>query len=620
VNRRSQAVAAARSLGLVTAVQVDDFHSSAPTLTNCEAEVLQLLDAGLSNQAIAERLGISYNTVAEYIRQISTKLNVSGRTEAVAVAHSMGLLGDVEGKSRSKLRHKLPIQSPPFIGRETELAEIKIGLEQKDCRLLTLLGPGGSGKTRLGIEAARAQLGNFSNGVFFVNLAPVQKADKIPATIASVLGFSFYEDIPPFEQLLDYLRNKELLLLLDNFEHLLVGTNFIIEIIQIAPKIKLLATSRTSLALSGEHIYPVLGMAFPDEPPLVETISTQYSTVKLFETRARHRQPNFRLTDENIFDIVRICKLVVGMPLGVILAANWVRALSPGEIADELAQDLALLETELRDIPSRQRTMRNAFNYSWRLLSQKKRGILAALSVFRGGFTRKAAVKVTGATLPNLKSLIDQSMLYSTSTNRYEVHELLRQFAAEQLGVDPNIESQIRAQHGEFYIKNLTAWEYALQGSQQLVAQKEMVLDIDNIRAAWSWAGDEGKHQLLLEGINGLCIFYERNRQRVEGEIVCHLLLERLEGLHSFKIAEPGSIPFSRSLGSHLQARLLAWGVFSICIWGILSALEPDFEDAYQYSQAPNWENGTPFRQSSRLCCITCCFGSDSKSRNRKIG
>ena len=247
-------------------------------------------------QILMDELGVE---PSEEIRELYQKIHASTLVTA----------------ARLKPKSNLPVQATPFIGRVDELAEIRGKLREADCRLLTLLGPGGSGKTWLAIEAAKGLIGDFQHGVFFVNLAPLQDLTRLPTTIATALSFSFYEEGSPEEQLLDYLRNKELLLILDNFEHLLTGVSFLNHVLNEAPSAKILATSRTSLNISSENIFDVLGMAYPESPTAVKTTIHQYSAVKLFGSAAKRRQASFELTTENIPDVIRICALVEGMPL-----------------------------------------------------------------------------------------------------------------------------------------------------------------------------------------------------------------------------------------------------------------------------------------------------------------
>jgi predicted ATPase/DNA-binding SARP family transcriptional activator len=318
--------------------------------------------------------------------------------------------------------HNLPAPPTPLIGRKAELAEIEDRLQDPACRLLTLVGPGGSGKTRLALEAAAKQMDNFFHGIFFVPLASLQSADAIVPAIAQALGFSFYREGTPQQQLLDYLRQKNMLLVLDNFEHLLDGVGLVGEILEAAPGIEIVITSRARLKMQGEHLFSVAGMDFPPRTP--DSFSedgkgefddvAQYDAVKLFLTSARRLRPNFDLREDNMADVVRICRLVQGMPLGILLATAWVEILTPAEVAAQIEQSFDFLRRDWRDVPQRQRSMRAVFDHSWNLLTVRQRTVFQALSVFRGGFTHEAAQQVVGASLRELMALVSRCFLHRT--------------------------------------------------------------------------------------------------------------------------------------------------------------------------------------------------------------
>ncbi len=335
-------------------------------------------------------------------------------------------------------------------------------MQDPGCRLLTLLGPGGSGKTRLALETAAGQLDNYSHGVWFASLAPLQSVDAIVPTVAEALGFRFYEEGDPRQQLLNYLRQKTLLLIMDNYEHLLTGAGLVTEILKTAPGVKVLATSRTRLNVGGEHRFQITGMDFPDLPPKASADAIQYSAVKLFLQGARRAQPNFELTGENLSGVIDVCRVVEGMPLAIRLAAAWVAILSPREIAAEIGQGIDFLETDLRDVPERQRSMRAVFDHSWKLLAEREREVFQGLSVFRASFTWEAAQRVTGALLQELRILVNKSLLQRAPTpstslrtgGRYGMHELLRQYANERLEASGTA-SAVRELHSEYYLNIL---------------------------------------------------------------------------------------------------------------------------------------------------------------------
>jgi DNA-binding SARP family transcriptional activator len=302
--------------------------------------------------------------------------------------------------------HSLPTPATPFIGREAELTVLGQYLADPAIRLVTILGPGGVGKTRLALAAAERQGTSrqpaaFSDGVYFVSLASVSTADSLAPTIAEAVGFHFYEGDEPQAQLLRYLRSKNILLLLDNFEHLRDGVALLDELVQTAPAVKLLVTSRERLNLQAEHLFHIGSLTLPqtdaagDDDDSLDLSS--YSAIQLFCQSARRVQPGFALTVDNRADVLAICRLVQGMPLGIVLATTWLALLTPPEIVAEMGQNLDFLSTTMADMPARHRSLRAAFNHSWSLLNRQERTVFAQLSIFNGGFSRDAAQAVGGA-------------------------------------------------------------------------------------------------------------------------------------------------------------------------------------------------------------------------------
>jgi predicted ATPase/DNA-binding SARP family transcriptional activator len=457
-------------------------------------------------------------------------------------------------------RHNLPTQTTPFIAREDELAEIAVLLQNPACRLLTLVGPGGSGKTRLALEAAEARIDAHEHGVVFVSLAPLEGANAIVPTVADALGFRFYSGGTPQEQLLNFLRQKNLLLIMDNYEHLLEGAQFATDIIKTAPKVKILATSRVRLNVGGEHRFQVGGMDYPAlavQPAFTAAGSSeaaQYSAVKLFTQGARRAQPGFELTDENVSSVVQICRLVEGMPLAIRLAAAWVEMLTSAEIAAEIRGSLDLLESERRDVPERQRSMRAAFDHSWHLLSLRQREVLAGLTVFRGGFTQEAAQAVTGASLRDIRALMNRSLLQRDTDpsvalrtrGRYQMHELLRQYAAEKLKERASAAVEAHDRHCVYYTAALQRWDAGLMSARELETRKEMDVEIENARAAWDWAVTNELVERLNQAVDGFCRFLWWSSRTKDGEAACRAAADKLSAIATGDV-------------TRLLARVLGW-------------------------------------------------------------
>ena len=357
--------------------------------------------------------------------------------------------------------HNLPTSTTPFVGREVELANLAQLLAEPQVRLVTITGSGGMGKTSLALAAAAKQLENtsghttFPHGLYFVPLTPLTDAAAIVPAIAEAIGFTFYEGAPPQQQLLDTLREKQLLLILDNFEHLLEGATLVDTLLQTAPGLKVLATSRERLNRQSEHLLRLAGMDFPDwETP---EDAAAYSAVQLFLQSARRVQPDYTLSGLDLTPIARICRLVQGLPLGIVLAAAWLELLSAAEIAQEISHSLDFLETDMADVPERQRSIRAVFDYSWRLLNAEEQTRFPRLSVFRSGFSREAAQAVTGASLRTLLALVNKSLLHRTPEGRFEIHELLRQYAAAQLAHQPEAIQFAHDQHSQYVLAFLHA-------------------------------------------------------------------------------------------------------------------------------------------------------------------
>jgi predicted ATPase/DNA-binding SARP family transcriptional activator len=403
--------------------------------------------------------------------------------------------------------HHLPSQATPFIGRETALDGLQQRLADPEVRLITIIGPGGIGKSRLALALAERQLRprppatqpatSFADGVYFISLAPISSAETIAQTIAEGVAFALSSAEEPAVQLLTYLRHKQMLLVLDNFEHLLAGSELVSQILQAAAGVKILITSRERLNLANETLWPISGLNFAKLASVDEALA--YDAVRLFMQRARLVRPDFALRAEELPHLERILQAVWGMPLAIELAASWLNMLSMAEIASELSHSLDLLESELRDTPGRHRSMRLVFDRSWERLDAEQQVLFKTLAIFRGGFTREAARQVTGASLRMLAGLVNKSLLTSQpDTGRYELHELLRQYALEQLASDPAAKAAAQQAHAAYYAAFMQQSWADLRSSQQQAALAELEQDIENIRGAWRyWLAERNSAELL---------------------------------------------------------------------------------------------------------------------------
>ena len=430
-------------------------------------------------------------------------------------------------------KHNLPTQTTPFVGREAELVELDRLLANPSVRLLTIVGVGGMGKTRLALEVGTRQLEHFQNGLYFVALAGIQAVEDIIPATAQALGFSFYEGREPRQQLLDYLREKKILLIFDNFEHLLDGVSLVTDILRAANNVVALSTTRMRLGVPEEHIYQLSGMDFPEwETP---SDALEYSAVKLFMQSARRVRPGFELAADDLKYVARICHLVGGMPLGILLAASWVEMLTPVEIATEMQRSLDFLATDLPGVDERQRNIRAVLDYSWHSLMEQERGIFQQLSVFRGGFTREAVQAVTGASLRDLMGLVNKSLLTRALSGRYEIHEFLRQYGAEKLSGSSEVERMAREHHCAYFAEFLHQREAGLHGKDQIKILAEIGTEVDNIRVCWEWAVAQTNIEWIDNYLESLSELYRTRGWHQKGAA----LLDK--AVRSLSIAQDGA-------------------------------------------------------------------------------
>jgi predicted ATPase len=419
----------------------------------------------------------------------------------------------------------VPGRLTPFVGRQVELQQLLNLMRNPSVRLVTLLGEGGIGKTRLALEAASNLQGQSQIDVYFVPLAQLTTVDELLPALAGILGVH----LPPggdLEQaVLEHLRNKQTLLILDNFEHLLEETALINEILIAGPQVKVMVTSREKLGLEAEILYHLDGLKLPQESvPDVE----QYAAVQLFLQKARQVRPDFSLNTTNMPAVLRICEFVDGNPLGILLAAAWVEHFSPNEIFSEIDDSLDFLTSIMRDTDPRHTCMRAVFDSSYRRLDENQRTTFRKLACFRGGFDLAAAKRVARTDLKSLIALVDKSLLSrEVDSGRYDLHELLRQYAYDELASEGERDNIIAA-HASYYMKFARERETRLISPEQTMALDEIQSNFDNIRQAFSVAVECRDFSTIRSVLPSLYAYCDMRSKIYEGESLFRLASEGL--------------------------------------------------------------------------------------------
>ncbi|MBN2608844.1 MAG: hypothetical protein JXA64_06985 [Candidatus Fermentibacteraceae bacterium] len=387
--------------------------------------------------------------------------------------------------------HNLPVQPTPFVGRQRELREIGELLADPERRLVTLLGYGGSGKTRTALQTAAESVHLFRHGAWFVPLEEAEGQPSIISTMAESISYCFSGGGKEFEQLIGFLSNREILMVMDNFEHLTDHAHMVSDLLAGAPGLKVLVTSRHRLGIREESVYDLSGMRVPPEnndPSIGDSSSSphwdleDYDAVMLFLSSARRVLPDFSPEERDIPAIIDICCILGGMPLAIELAASWVRTISCVELQRELGRSRDILESTAGDLPVRQRSMRSVFEYSWNLLSDSEREALAGLSVFDGGFDRTAAEEVAGCGIRTMQRLCDRSLVRSGGGGRYSLHPMTREFVNEKQELCEGGSAGLLSRHCDHYHAFLREAQPRLQDSRQAETLGAISLELPNLR------------------------------------------------------------------------------------------------------------------------------------------
>ncbi len=501
-------------------------------------DVLERLlnDDGLSEEVLARMLrlaqpsGRSDRALARYgvfERQLLEELNLEPRPETQALALQLQAatrvpksMPEVSAPSAPSLAtytpSRLPISSTPFVGREAELADLALTLSDPEVCLLTIFGPGGMGKTRLALEVARRA----EEVALFVPLAAQQGGRSLAALVLDALGQPPKDAAQAQTLLLESLEGQSMLLVLDNSEHLLDQTRSLVESLRGLTQIRLLVTSRVRLGLAGERAFELGGLVFPSlEISLSGERFEDYDAVRLLFDAAKRANPGLVLSGTDRFEAVRICERLGGVPLALELAGAWARMLSLTEIAAEIERNLDFLSGSLSGLPERQRGLRAVFEYSWALLEPSAQQLLLKLAVFRGGFERTGALKVTGAGNLELLTLLDHSLLRRVrgQQNRFDLHELIRQYALERLESEPERAEQAREDHAGFFVQLSEQASLALQGNDQVLWLERLSFEHENLNAALSWAIKAHQAELGLRLAEALKKFWDVRGHGREG-------------------------------------------------------------------------------------------------------
>lgn len=458
--------------------------------------------------------------------------------------------------AKNSLRHNLLLPPTPFVGREKELAQLYNYLAAPLPRLITLTGTGGIGKTRLAQQIALRCSEMFIHGVWFVSMASLAEdleVNRLFYALAEALPMPAIGSANPQKQVGNFLQRKELLLVLDNVEHLHYLPDLLVTLLQIAPMVKVLATSRERLNLQSEWVYEIGGLEMPALTPtsLNEPTSPKlesFSAIQLFLQGARRVHAPFTLTSHNQTAVQEICQLVGGLPLGIELAAAWVYNLDCTQIAAEIGQNLAFLSSSQRDLPPRQRSLQAVFDSSWTRLSLTEQQLFAQLAVFQGGFTLAAAQKICGATLPILNVLVNKSLVSHELTGRYQLHPVLHQFAKQKLSALLAMRIKAQNQHAAYYAQQSA--EQFLPRLHLRVGVEEMATELENLQLAGQWGMAE-KNLLVLSQLLPVMMrfFYLKGRFR-EGEQFCAGILAQFPPTDHFNQLPP-----------HESHKLSAWAL-----------------------------------------------------------
>ncbi|MBC7814975.1 MAG: AAA family ATPase [Burkholderiales bacterium] len=510
-------------------------------LSERAVEILLLLAEGLSDREIAERLVMTINTVKWYNRQIYSILGVGSRTQAIARARELQLLNE-ESETKPALQivrrppqHNLPVEVTRFIGRKREMEVIKRLLDT--AHLLTLVGPPGTGKTRLALQIAWEVVDTFREGAYFVSLAPISDPALVMNAIATTIGVNAAHGQPLIETLKHVLRERQMLLILDNFEHLLPAAPQVSELLSAAPHLKVLATSREPLHLYGEQEYAVPPLELPDTEHLDPQALVDCESTALFMQKARAVRSDFELTAENALDVANICVRLEGLPLAIELAAARTKLLTPRTLLSRLSSRLDTLTGGAQDLPARHQTLQNTIDWSYNLLDDGEKILFARLAVFRGERSLEAIEAICSEALPmdvfdGLESLINKSLIQQKEQfggeSRFIMLETLHEYALERLEESGESKAMHR-RHAEYFVQLAERAEPELRQAQQLHWFQILETEHENMRTVLQWSLADGDITLGVRLVGALVLFWFAYGYHVEARQWIQQLLDQLD-------------------------------------------------------------------------------------------
>lgn len=480
-------------------LQLDPYREEAHRL-----QMRLLAESGQRSAALAQ-----YETC---MRLLDEELGVEPDDETNALYERIAA-GEIDAPDDTRAPTNLPVVGTPFVDRPRVRQAISSQLGRPHCRLLTLTGPGGVGKTRLALEVAREALADFRHGVYYVSFAGVREPERVLETIANSLDIGFSGDFSSQDDLVKYLRHRDILFVLDSFEAMAPSAGTLSEILGQAPGVKMLVTSRERLGVVEEWLFVVEGLTVPDDD---DPQATTAPAVQLFVQSAQRMQPQFSV-DANARSVIQICRATGGMPLAIELAASWVRMMSAEQILEEVERGLDFLSSSMRNVPERHQSVRAVFDSSWRLLPEAEQALFRRLSVFRGGFDRVAAEQVAGASVFALSALVDKSLLRPID-DRYEMHELLRQYGRDKLLEHADERQTIRAAHSHYFASFARHNQDQLSRTVVGGAFDRVIREIENIRAAWQYALEAGSADVLSQFLRPLYQIYDAQSNFKEAE------------------------------------------------------------------------------------------------------